>query len=176
MLRNRLLLFVALSLFTFSPLFAQSEEVNEDAAAELFAEYVQINQRLQTVQQKALQDEELSERSVAFVQRVELEMVKNDPSVRTMLDKRNRIVQDFETAQENGDSEEMESLQQEFILLSQQIQSHQTAALQNEELFQEGKQLETLVIEKMEEIDPEVPNLLSRVETIGKELQNYQQR
>jgi hypothetical protein len=170
-MKKYFLILAAFIFVGFVSMHAQQNEESSERAAQLFAEYLEINQRLQMVQQQALMDAELSQKSLAFVEKVEEEMIKNDPSVKSKLDSRNEIIKDFESAKDAGDMEEVERLQKEFLEVSGDIQQHQTAALQNEELLEEGKQLETAVIEKMEEIDPEVPSLLTRVEEIGRELQ-----
>ena len=57
------------------------------------------------------------------------------------------------------------------MAVEQDLKVHQTEALKDEEIAEEGKKLQDALLIKMEEIDPEVPQILARLEQIGNELQ-----
>ncbi len=126
------------------------------------------------MQQQALSDDEILKKSDEFTEKLETEMIKKSPSVKEKLEHRNDIISDYEEAREMNDEKRMADLQHEFKLLSEEILLHQIDALQNADLKAEGDKLEAAVLNKMEQIDPEVPQLIARLETLENELQEIE--
>lgn len=146
----------------------------EDEKEKLYKEYQQITQRLQNVQEQALSDAKIAEQSENFSEKVDQEMIRQNPAVRPKIDRRNSIVDEFERARSTGNESEMYRLQQEFQVITQDLKTHQQKAMENEQLREEGEELEKALLEKMKEIDPEVPNLVARLETLGNQIQGQE--
>jgi hypothetical protein len=136
-------------------------------------EYNQISQRLSIVQQQALADEDIMKKSDAFTEKLESEMIKKNPGVKEKLEHRNEIMIDYEDARKMNDERKMQDLEEEFKALSGEILVRQMEAMQNSELKEEGNKLESAVMDKMKEIDPEVPRLIARLERLENQLQNH---
>jgi hypothetical protein len=151
------------------------DQQNQNPDQEKVDEYNQITQRLRTVQQQALSDIEIAKKTNEFSAKVDSEMVRQDPLAHEKLEQRNDIVDNYEAAEKTGDSAKMEEIRRKFQSLSQELIALQQKALQKDELRQEGEKLEKAVLDKMTDIDPEVPKLIARLETLGSELQNYDQ-
>lgn len=149
----------------------QENQQNRNDEQQKAEEYNQISQRLRTVQQQALSDIQIAEKTNNFSAKVDSEMIKQDPSAQKKLEERDNIVDDYEAAEKEGDNEKMEEIRRKFQALSQDLIILQQRAMQNDELREEGEELEKAVLKKMTDIDPEVPKLIARLETLGSELQ-----
>ncbi|MFO7444864.1 MAG: hypothetical protein R6W90_00790 [Ignavibacteriaceae bacterium] len=138
---------------------------------EIYQEYSEISQRLQAIQQQAISDIEVAGKTQEFTDKLESEMVKQDSSARSKMDRRNSIVDEFQQAEQEGNSDKMTKLQEEFQSLNNELQPLQQRALENNDLKEEGMALEEAVFNKMKDIDPEVPQLFARLQTLGAQLQ-----
>jgi Tfp pilus assembly pilus retraction ATPase PilT len=156
-----------LTIFFSFILSAQQDEEKQ----ELYKEYQQITQRLQTVQEQALSDAKLAEQSKEFSNKVDQEMIRRDPAIRPKIESRNNLIDDFERARSTNNQPEMQRLQQEFQSLAKELHVHQQKAMENAELKREGEKLENALRLKMQQIDPKVPELVARLETISNQLQ-----
>lgn len=74
-----------------------------------------------------------------------------------------------------GDETEMLKLQNEFQGITEELMDHQQKVMDtNAELKEEGKKLEDALFEKMKQIDPEVPVLVARLETLGNQIRGLE--
>ena len=156
--------------------FAQGNQDTTKNLQQIYMEYQQINQKLQSVQQQAMADSEIAEKSRKFSDKLDSAMVKENPSDKGKLEKRNEIINNFQEAQKTGDKEKMMKLQQDYKSVSQELMVHQQKVMENEKLQKEGKELNNVLVQKMTQIDPEVPNLIGRLELLGKKLQQGMQQ
>ncbi|MGE5795827.1 MAG: hypothetical protein ACM34N_03540 [Ignavibacteria bacterium] len=151
----------------FFPFSVSAQDTEE---SQKIQEYNLISQRLSIVQQQALADDEIVKKSDAFAKKLESEMIKKNPEVKEKLEHRNSIISDYDNASKMNDEKKMLDLEEEFKTLSGEILIHQMEAMQNSELRDEGDKLEAAVLGKMQEIDPEVPQLIARLESLEKQL------
>ncbi|MGE5847470.1 MAG: hypothetical protein ACM34O_12150 [Ignavibacteria bacterium] len=151
----------------FFPFSVSAQDTEE---SQKIQEYNLISQRLSIVQQQALADDEIVKKSDAFAKKLESEMIKKNPEVKEKLEHRNSIISDYDNARKMNDEKKMLDLEEEFKTLSGEILIHQMEAMQNSELRDEGDKLEAAVLGKMQEIDPEVPQLIARLESLEKQL------
>jgi len=156
--------------------FAQGNQDSTKDLQQTYMEYQQISQRLQTVQQKALADSEIAEKSKSFSSKLDSVMIKENPSDKEKLAKRDEIINNFQNAQQKGDKEKMQQLQQDYKTISMELQAHQRKVMENEKLQEEGTELNNELIQKMTSIDPGVPKLIDRLEVLGKKLQQGMQQ
>lgn len=161
---------VSLGIFLFFFVISASAQDSELGGSKKIEEYNLISQRLNIVQQQALADDEIVKKSDAFTKKLESEMIKKNPGVREKLEHRNSIISDYDNARKMNDEKKMLDLEEEFKTLSGEILIHQMEAMQNLELRDEGDKLEAAVLGKMQELDPEVPQLIARLESLEKQL------
>jgi hypothetical protein len=150
--------------------FSLSVSAQDTEESKKIQEYNLISQRLSIVQQQALADDEIVKKSDAFTKKLESEMIKKNPEVKGKLEHRNSIISDYEDARMMNDERKMLVLEEKFKTLSGEILIHQMEAMQNSELRDEGDKLEAAVLGKMQEIDPEVPQLIARLESLENQL------
>jgi hypothetical protein len=152
-------------------LYAQGNQDTTKNLQKAYMEYQQISQRLQSVQQQALADSILAEKGKNFGKKLDLAMIKENPSIKEKIEKRDKIINNFEEAQQKGDNEKLMKLQEDYKSIVQELQVHQQKAMENEKLKNEGKELNDEIVQKMTKIDPQVPQLIARLEVLGKQLQ-----
>jgi hypothetical protein len=158
--------------FFAGALFAQ-DTTNEKENQKIIGEYKEISNRLMDLQKQALSDLEIAKQAELFSKNLEIEMVKQDFSVKQKLDRREEIVDKYE---KGGDEVEMLKLQQEFQDITKELMVHQQKVMDtNAELKEEGKKLEDALFEKMKELDPEVPLLVARLETLGNRIRGLEE-
>ncbi|MCZ7602971.1 MAG: hypothetical protein M5R37_08885 [Melioribacteraceae bacterium] len=92
------------------------------------------------------------------------------------MDKRDNIISQYQAAEQSGDQQKMQSLGQEFQSVSQIIQTEQQKVIQQPEIGSHLQEFETLVMQKMEAINPETPQLLSKLEQLRNKLMTMQQQ
>ncbi len=172
MFYSRVIKLLGLVLFiSAAGIFAQGSQDTTKNLQKVYMEYQQITQRLQSIQQQALADSEIAERGKNFSKKLDSAMVKANPEVKEKIEKRDNIINNFEDAQQKGDKETMLRLQQDFKSISQDLQVNQQKVMENEKLREEGKELNDALVQRMTNIDPEVPQLIARLEVLGKQLQ-----
>ena len=176
MFYNKVIKLLGLILFiSAAGIFAQDIQDSTKNLQKVYSEYQQISQRLQSVQQQALADSVLAEKGKNFSRNLDSAMIKDDPSAKEKISKRDKIINGFQEAQKNGDNEKLMKLQQDYKSIIQELQVHQQKAMENEKLQQEGKELNDALVQKMTKIDPQVPQLIARLEVLGKQLQQGMQ-
>ena len=156
--------------------FAQGNQDSTKNLQQFYMEYQQISQRLQSVQQKALADSEIATKSKRFSDKLDSAIIKENPSDKEKIVKRDKIIDNFQDAQQKGDKEKMMKLQQDYKTISMELQVHQQKVMENEKLRNEGIELNNELVQKMTNIDPGVPKLIERLEFLGKKLQQGMQQ
>jgi chromosome condensin MukBEF ATPase and DNA-binding subunit MukB len=174
MIYNKLISYLSvLVLFAFT-LFAQ-DTTNQEEREKILKEYQEISSRLMDLQKQALSVPEIAEQAEDFSQHLENAMLKEDPSLVEKMNRRDEIINNFEEADKVGDKNKVIQLQQEYQEITQELMTHQQNALENNtELREEGENLEEALFKKMKEIDPEVPDLVARLETLGNRIQGLE--
>lgn len=146
---------------------AQSQE-------EMFEEYNQLNQQLQQIQQQALADKEIASLSEQFSTKLEAAMIKENPEIESAISRRNELVEKFDKSVNSATDEELESIRNEYTEVNQKIQPVQEQMMQKEEFQAEVQNIEQAMVNKMEEINPETPQLMKRLNELVAELQAQQ--
>lgn len=181
MLFKRSFKFLGLALFVFSAvIFSQNNPQQNDPQQnnkmqKLYAEYQQISQELQSVQVKAFSDKDISSRSDKFNHELEKEMIKQDATIKGKLKKKDEIIDAFKTAETNGDQNKMTALKQKFQGISKDLQIAQQKAMKNPKLLKDSKIFQDALVAKMTKIEPKTPQLIARLESLGRELQGLSQ-
>ena len=162
----------------YSTFFAQGQmqQGPSSEAQLLFQEYNQLNQQIQQLQQQAMNDEKISQKGEALEKEINKAMLKNNPEIKKSLDKRDNIISQYQSAEQSGDQQKMQSLGQEFQSVSQIIQTEQQKVIQEPEIGSQLQEFETLVMQKMESINPETPQLMAKLEQLKNKLMTMQQQ
>ncbi|RPI72544.1 MAG: hypothetical protein EHM47_08090 [Ignavibacteriales bacterium] len=156
------------------PLSAQ-DTTSQEEREKIIEEYKQISSRLMELQKQALSDLNVSKQAENFSQNLEKAMVREDSTVLNKINRREEIISKFEEADKTGNQTEAYNLQQEFQEITEELMVHQKNILESdEELRKEGEALEDSLYEKMKDIDPEVPKLVARLETLNNQIQNLE--
>lgn len=146
---------------------AQSQE-------ELFEEYNQLNQQLQQIQQQALADEEIASMSEELSNKIEAAMIKENPDLESDISRRNELVEEFDKSINSASEEELESIRNEYAEINQKIQPVQQQMIEKEEFLAQVQSIEQAMVDKMEEINPETPQLMKRLNELVAKLQSQQ--
>ena len=162
-----------LFLFSAGLLFVQAQE---EEFQELYQEYLEINQRLQQIQQQALQDESVAEIAENYSNFIDSKLKDLDSQAADLIDQREETIDEIESAQEEGDFESIQQLQEDYERITQQLQPFMQEAMQDEEVQERQRELEQVLIAKMEDIDPETMPLLNRMQELSSELDRLMQQ
>lgn len=159
---------VALAFLAAPGLHAQEPE--DEERQELTAELQQVAQQLAGIQQRAMQDPELQEVQAATEETVIAAMTELDPEAQEKIDRMEELQGDLQTAQEEGDQQEIGSLLQEQRQLQQSLQQTQVRAMQQEEVAASIESFRESLLAAMMEVDPAAAELLQRQEELQTEL------
>jgi len=154
-------------------LFAQMQD---EEFQQLYDEYLQINQQLQQLQQQALQDENIAGYAERYSAFVDEKLKEIDTRAEELVDQREETIDRIEAAQETGDFEGIQELQQAYEQINQELQPFMQQAMQDQEVQERQQELEEMLIAKMEEIDPETIPLLNRMSELSQELDRMMQQ
>jgi hypothetical protein len=169
---KKLVMWFGLIFFIFAGIsFPQDDSNSNNDLQKTYLEYQLIKQKLQILQQQALLDSGIAQQGARFSNKLDSAMVKQNPSIKEKLKKRDKIIDSFTEAQKNGNEEKMLELQKQLQSVTDELQTHQQVALKDKKLQDEGEKLGEAVVKKMTEIDPQVPDMLARLEILGQKLQ-----
>jgi DNA repair exonuclease SbcCD ATPase subunit len=134
-------------------------------------ELAQIQEQLQQIEERAMEEDPTLQEEQDALQDLFLEtMTRIDPNVEQTLDRLDGLQEEIQTAQQAQDMERLQELVAEGQQLQQQIGQAQAAAMQDERLTGEIEAYEEKVISKMEEIEPETPTLMARLQELASQL------
>lgn len=156
-------------------LHAQQQPQQDERSQQLYNEYSQITATLQQTQEEALQDDEVVEIQNELEQKIKVAMIEENPKVEQKFEKRDNLIDDFRVAQQEGDQEKLASIQEQYHLLTQEIKTVEDKVNEKPEIKKESQKFEEKVIEKMEEINPDVPDLMTKLTQLKEEIQNLDQ-
>jgi hypothetical protein len=150
-----------------APMPGQGQEMDPETMA-LMSEVQELQQRLQPIQEEAMQDQELNVQLQDLQQRVETAMRQEAPE---LLDRMDGLEEDFMAAQADGDQERVQEIAMEAQGVEMEIQAVQSQVLEQPELQESLDAFQAAQRERMNEIDPEAGAMLDRLEEIYAELQ-----
>jgi uncharacterized protein YdcH (DUF465 family) len=138
---------------------------------ELYEEYGILSQQLRSTQQLAMQDPEIVKQSEEFSEFIDVKLKEQGTEVAELVDERNEVIEEIETARENQDQESEGELQPKYQQISQKLQPYIETVFEDSAVQERQAVLEALMIEKMKEIDPESEQKMDRLEEITEEIQ-----
>ncbi len=161
-------------LFFFSTGIVVAQTQDEEFQ-QLYEEYLEINERLQQLQQQALQNEEVAEHYEEYSSFLDDKIREIDPGASDLIQQREETIESIEEAQMGGDMETAQHLQQEDQQLNQQLQPYMQQAMEDPEVQERRDEFEEHLIDEMEQIDPEAVPLFNRMEELSRELDRMMQ-
>ncbi len=165
LLRNSIIATI-ISIILLGNSFAQDK-----AKQQLYMEYMQIQMQLQSLQQKAFEDQALVKMRDEYTALVDSEMKKLGPEVAKLVDVKNEKISAFLAAQKAGDQAKMKSISLEAQTAVQNLAKYQKQVMGNKKITEKQQLLQDAVMKKMEELEPNFNNLIGRMEQIKAQLQ-----
>ncbi len=147
---------------------AQEEDVQQ-----LYQEFMEINMRLQQVQEEAMEDENVAVEAESYSNLISKKIKEIDTEAGAMVDRREEMITKFDEAQGNGDVETMQNLEKEYTELNTKLQPFLQRVMEDEEVVARKDKFEAILIAKMGEIEPETDKLFARINELGRILEKY---
>ena len=173
MIFKKQVIFIITAIFVFSVMVLHTQTTN-DKTQKLTREFMSLNQELQTIKQKAYQDPAITDLTEELSDLKAKKMVEIDPKAKKLINEQNKIEQDYQKAQSNGNQEKMKKLQQEYQELNKKMQPLNQQVMQIEKVQTKQKKLQSAVMKKMQEIDPKMNKKIERLNEIQRELKQKQ--
>ncbi len=171
---------VMLMILCISTVFAQGQmqqqPQQQSQAQQLYMEYQQLQQQLQQLQQQAMSEGKLAEQGEALDAKITDAMLENNPDIQSSLDKRDDIIAQFQQAQQSGDQTKIQQLNQKYQTVNQKIQAEQQKVMGQPEIKEDVDDYQKKVMSKMEELNPDVQQMMDRMREIGAMLSAMQQQ
>ncbi|MCA9547830.1 MAG: hypothetical protein KC613_25675 [Myxococcales bacterium] len=133
-----------------------------------------IQQKLQLLHAKALEEPGLREKRDALHVAVKAAMAKKDPSVTAKIAQLEAMQKEAEGLQKAGNQEGLEKLAREGQALAMSLAGLEREVLQQPELSKLITELDTAVRAKMREINPKVAEMEAELQAIAQKMQAAQ--
>jgi DNA repair exonuclease SbcCD ATPase subunit len=159
---NITLLIVLLSTIVFAQ--GQQEIQLTPEQQKLMRQYAKLNNQIREIQQQAMDAPEIVAQKQALDQKVIDLMLKNDPSIQSVIDERERLAAQLKSLKESGNQNS--SLEEQYREVSNTLRDAQKVAFESPEIVALIEQFEKNVQNKMAEIDPNYTNLAAQLEEI----------
>jgi hypothetical protein len=143
----------------------------EDDIQTVYQEYMQINMRLQQVQDQAMNDETVAGEADDYSALIDEKVKEAAPGGAELLKRRDDTISKYQQAQMTGNTDEMNRLEEEYTAINTELQPLLEIALTDEEVAEKRDHFEKILIAKMEEIDPETQELIDRITLLAQKLE-----
>lgn len=139
-------------------------------AREAFTELQQIQSELAPIQQAALQDPAIQSAQQALGAQLQEAMLEVDPRTPDHIAQLEALAAEAQTAQAEQDQQRFAEILAEAQQIERDLQSAQTAALQDPAIQPQVEGFQAQLQEKMVEVDPEAERLIQRAEELDQRL------
>lgn len=156
-----------LLLLTIS-IIAQTSQLKKPSKLQI--EYLEVVKKLDSIQKIAQQDPQLMKEGEELKADMTEVMIKNDPSVENLIAERNQVEMQFAEAEKQNDRNKMVQLQETYKKLTDRIIEHQNKVLEDPSFKERAKTINKKVLKKMEEIDPNTPQLIEKLKELKAKL------
>lgn len=171
-----------LALFILCAAPASAQDVQQqlqqqvpDSVQELMAEFQEKQVRLQGIQQQALEgSEELQEREAELEEWIESEMRAIEPDMDSLSGRLEAMEAEAQTAQASQDQERLQEIMAEAQGTVSRLQTAQMQVLERDDVQEELEQYQNALLDEMKSLDPEVDQLVERLEELAMVLQSMQ--
>lgn len=169
------LLFLVASVAPLSGQQQQQLPPMPDSIRELVVEFQTLQSRVDSVQTEALQTHPGLQTAQQELQlSVTQVMIERDPALEAKIDSIPTLQEAFAQAQQAGDTTQLQTIAQTGQRIQARIQEARAEALETAEVQEELATFEESMMAAMEEIEPDVDEMLDRMEAISVKLQEYQ--
>jgi cellulose biosynthesis protein BcsQ len=180
-MKKKLLLITTISLLT-TAIIAQDNPKTPTPApqkdmSKLEAEYGQIKQKLQNIQNQALQNEKLLNESLDITKKIDKTIIAKHPDVKEKVKKRASIREKYEEKVKDGDPKVLQKLQGDFQAISKDLVEYDKEASQDKKIVKLRMKFQQKMIQEMVSIEPKTKDYLQRlreIETIAAQMQQQQ--
>jgi hypothetical protein len=169
---TRIMLVLTLSFGAAMIVAQEGQQMDEEYLQTLYSEYMGIQQQLQAIQQQAFQDPTISESADDFSDLIDAKLIDLDAEAKVMVERREKIREDMDEARDSEDMESMQQLQQEHQQIEAQLEPLMQTVMQDPEVSAEQSKLETMIINKMVEIEPDASQMFDRIDEITEVFQS----
>lgn len=174
MLIKKRLLYATVIVMMFATTIYSQEQQQMDEGQQLYLQYSLLNQQLQELQQQALSDDKIAEQGQALNDKINSIVISNHPDAEQLMSQRNQIIEDFQKAQETENQEKQMELQGQYQEVNQKIELYQNEVVQQPEIQAEVMNFEQVVMNKMEELNPDVEEMINRLQDLRTKLEALQ--
>ena len=146
-------------------------------AEKIKSQLTEVDTRIRAAQQKALQAEPVKEKRDNFEKTLRTAMVKDEPKVKSLLEKQDNLVSELKKSEELNKPAEQRSPEfqqrfQEYQKLSETLSPIAQRTTEKPEVAETYKTFQTALTSEMAKVEPAVPQLL---EQRGELLNKYKQ-
>jgi chromosome segregation ATPase len=159
---------IGLASSAFNNLIAQEDDIQK-----VYQEYMQINMRLQQVQDQAMNDETVAAEADDYSALIDEKVKDAAPDGAELLKRRDDTISKYQQAQMTGNTDEMNRLEEEYTSINTELQPLLDKALNDEDVVEKRDHFEKVLIAKMEEIDPETQVLIDRITMLAQKLEKH---
>ena len=131
---------------------------------------MQLQMKLQALQQKALTDPSLNKERIAFESLVEAKMIKIDPAAKSWITDMKALSESAKGLQEKGDQAGLQALSTKARPIMEKLQKVQQQVMADPEVATSVKALDTKVKAKMLELDATVPQMEQQLKALSMKL------
>jgi chromosome segregation ATPase len=163
---------------TAAPTAQQPAQPAAAAEAEkVKAQLLEVDTRIRAAQQKASQAETVKEKRDNYEKTLRTAMVKDEPKVKTLLEKQDSLVTELQQSPDlrkpaEQRSPEFQQRFEEFQKLSAELSPIAQKMSEKPEVAETYKEFQTVLTSEMQKVEPEVPQLLQQR---GQLISQYQQ-
>lgn len=174
MLIKKRLLYATVIVMMFATTIYSQKQQQLDEGQQIYMQYSLLNQQLQELQQQALSDDKIAEQGQALNDKINSIVISNHPDAEQLMSQRNQIIEDFQKAQETENQEKQMELQGQYQKVNQKIELYQNEVVQQPEIQAEVMNFEQVVMNKMEELNPNVEEMINRLQDLRTKLEALQ--
>lgn len=134
-------------------------------------EYEGIHRQLQGIQQKALEDPDLTAAQIALGDQIRTAMEAEDPTIADHLKRAETLEVELQTAQQTGNAQRLEELLAEAQSIEEHFFTVQQVVVAKADIATAIGAFQTRLEQKMTEVDPTAPTLIARFKELELKLE-----
>lgn len=147
-----------------------------DSIQQMLQDFRNLQNRLASLQDQAIQQsEELQAQRDGIQESIESAMADANPQIEEDIARMEELQQEMTEAREAENQERMMSLSMEAGQLRSQLQSAQSDVMQRPAIQEEIESFQENLLDEMVSIEPEAEDLVSELESLSQQLQEFQQ-
>jgi len=137
---------------------------------DLRSEYAAVQQRLNGLQQQAMQDTVIQKQYAELEAMVETQMKAADPELEQRRTRLMELQGEMGAAQQAGEDDKLQALLEEGTAIQGLLRQTQQETMALEEVEAKMTAFREAILARMAEIDPEAPKLVDRANELGEQL------